>query len=293
MSSKARLQVLLVVILGLVALVPAFGGSAVIGSVAGSQNATIGGQALLPNATIFSGDSLQVQDGVAVVAIGSGSRMVFGRETIASFLRQPDEVTVLLTQGNVSLFHPDTGGAVRLKAGDVSIVPAKGFKTLGEVAMVGGTLVITAKEGALRVEGNGAPVEVAKGKTITIPVRTARAPSPNPPKPAVGAVSSSVAWGVASTAAAGLGAVLAGVAISRANDAKSAASAAGTTAGQAVTAANSATAAVNAASSALSTNIANNTNIIGCALNQGLGQIGTLSVSPFKPVSGGTVPKPC
>ncbi|MCJ7503456.1 MAG: hypothetical protein MUP80_10415, partial [Acidobacteriia bacterium] len=76
--------------------IPAFGGSAVVGSVAGSMNATISGQALIPNTTIFSGDSLQVKDGAAVVAVGSGSRLVFGRETEASFLRDANEVTVLL-----------------------------------------------------------------------------------------------------------------------------------------------------------------------------------------------------
>src|SRR3989441_1940202 len=40
--------------LGVMGAVPLLGGSAVVGSVAGSMNATIGGQALLPNTTIFS-----------------------------------------------------------------------------------------------------------------------------------------------------------------------------------------------------------------------------------------------
>ena len=39
---------LCLVLLGLVAAVPVFAGSAVVGSVAGSMNATVGGQTLLP-----------------------------------------------------------------------------------------------------------------------------------------------------------------------------------------------------------------------------------------------------
>ncbi len=46
-----------------------FAGSAVIGSVAGTMNAALGGHVLAPTATVFSGDSLQVSDDVAVVAI--------------------------------------------------------------------------------------------------------------------------------------------------------------------------------------------------------------------------------
>jgi hypothetical protein len=44
--------------------------------------------------------------------------------------------------------------------------------------MVNGALVVTAKEGLLRLEGNGAPVDVAKGKSITLVPKAARAPAP-------------------------------------------------------------------------------------------------------------------
>ncbi|MGC9994415.1 MAG: hypothetical protein ABSE79_03775, partial [Terriglobia bacterium] len=56
---------LYLILLGLVAVAPVFARSAVVGSVAGTMNATVGGQTLLPNTTLFSGDSLQVKDGVA------------------------------------------------------------------------------------------------------------------------------------------------------------------------------------------------------------------------------------
>ena len=224
---------------GAVATVPAMAGSAVIGSVAGSMNATVGGQSLLPNTTIFSGDSLQVRDGVAVIAVGNNSRVIFGRDTVASFLRNSNEVTVLLSQGNVSMLHPTDGSAVRVKVADVSITPAPGFKTLGEVAMLNGTIVVTAKDGALNVEDHGATKNVAKGQTIVLTPRTADN------KKAGGAGwggNSNTAWDVAILGAAGAGAVLAGIAMSRAGSAN-------TNALDAVNAANNATSAANAANS--------------------------------------------
>src|SRR3972149_182984 len=102
LSRNAKLRAsLLLLVLAMVTSVPALAGSAGIGSVAGSLNATIGGEALLPNTTIFSGDSLAVKDGAAVVALGSGSRMVFGRETVAAFLREAGEGAGLAGRGGV------------------------------------------------------------------------------------------------------------------------------------------------------------------------------------------------
>ena len=209
-------------LMGAVATVPALAGSAVIGSVAGSMNASIGGQSLLPNTTIFSGDSLQVRDGVAVIAVGNSSRVIFGRDTVASFLRDSNEVTVLLSQGNVSMLHPNDGTPVRVKAGEISITPAAGFKTLGEVAMLNGSVVVTAKEGALQVEDHGATKNVAKGQTIVISPKTANKGGGN------------AGWGgggsttleVVAIGAAGTGAILAGVAMSRAGNANANANAA-------------------------------------------------------------------
>jgi len=171
MLNKLRLSALLVLSLAVAA--SAFAGSAVIGSVAGSLNATVGGQALNPNTVIFSGDSLQVKEGAAVVALENGSRMAFGRNTSASFLRDANQVTVLLEQGNVSVYHPDNRVGVAVKAGDVTVEPAPGFKSLGEVAMLNGTVVVTAKQGTLRVAGNGTTTDLAAGSIDTSRMRPA------------------------------------------------------------------------------------------------------------------------
>ena len=246
MKTSVLRVTLFALLVGAVATVPALAGFAVIGSVAGSMNASVGGQSLLPNTTIFSGDSLQVRDGVAVIAVGNNSRVIFGRDTVASFLRDSNEVTVLLSQGDVSMLHPTDGTPVRVKAGEISITPAAGFRTLGEVAMLNGSLVITAKEGSLQVENHGATMNVAKGKTIVITPKTADTKG-----------GGHAGWGggsstleVVTLAAAGTGAILAGVAMSRAGKANTAALAADSAAIAATSSANAATSSANAATSA-------------------------------------------
>jgi len=286
MSSRnciARFSLYLI-LLGVVAVAPVFAGSAVVGSVAGTMNATVGGQTLLPNTTLFSGDSLQVKDGVAVVGLGNASRMVFGRDTVASFLRDSDEVTVLLGQGNVSVFHDVSGSAVRMKIGDVSVVPVSGFKTLGEVAMLNGVVVVTAKDGAMRVdEGNGKVVNVAKGKTLTVTPQM-KAPQGGGSAGRCCGGGGGGYWAIAATAAAGAAAVLAGVAVSRAGNANTNAQSAASAAAAAGAAAAAATSAAESTASA----DAAATNSVGCALNTLA--TGEGEPSPYTPPAGETCP---
>jgi len=264
MSKNTAKVALLLLLFGLVALAPAFAGSAVVGSVAGSTNATVGGVVLRPNTTLFSGDSVQVRDGVAIVAVGKTSRVVFGRETIASFLRDDNEVTVLLGQGNVSVFHPDDSVVLRVKVGDVSVTPEGGFKTLGEVAMLGNSLVVSSKEGTLLVDNGEQTVRVAKGKTFSINGKSARAPQAQGGTgvPGTGAT---IAWGtvfqVGSFAGSALSAILAGVALSKASDANSAAANAATQAASALSAAQAAASAAASAASAASSALGGVTNL--------------------------------
>ena len=290
MSSKhliVRLSLCLV-LLGLVAAVPVFAGSAVVGSVAGSMNATVGGQTLLPNTTLFSGDSLQVKDGVAVVALGSASRIVFGRNTVASFLRDSNEVTVLLGQGNVSVFHDVDGMPVRMKIGDVSVIPVSGFKTLGEVAMLNGAIVVTAKEGMLRVEGNGPAINVAKGKTITVmPEANAPQGGGKAPGGAGRCCGGSNVWAIAATAVAGGALIFAAVAESRAGTAENNSAAAESAAAAAAAAGSNAAAAAAAAASAAeaaASAAAAEANSLGCALNTLAREEG--KASPYTPPAG-------
>jgi len=261
---------------GALATVPAMAGSAVIGSVAGSMNASVGGQSLLPNTTIFSGDSLQVRDGVAVIAVGNNSRVIFGRDTVASFLRDSNEVTVLLTQGNVSMLHPNDGTAVRVKAGEISVTPAAGFKTLGEVAMLNGSLVVTAKEGSLQIDDHGVTKNVAKGQTIVVNPKTAD----NGKGGSCCGGGGNTALIVAAIGAGGVAAILAGISMSRAGNANTNAEAAIAAANAATSAANQAnsTAAAAAASAAAAAAAAQQAQFLAACANDILQQGNTESV---------------
>jgi hypothetical protein len=239
----------------MLAVGPMYAGSAIIGSVAGSKNATIDGQALAPNTTVFSGDSLRVKDGAAVVAVGRGSRLVFGEETVASFLREGTDVTVLLGQGNVLLYQGQAGVNLAVKVGSLRVAPTGGYKTLGEIAMVNGAVVVKAREGKLRVEGNGPAVEVVKGKTIT--VKEARTAGRAPQGGAAAGGASLMQWGT--LAGTGVAGALAGVANNNARLAKNTAIDATASANSAKSSADAATAAANSAGDAA--------NAAGCALN--------------------------
>jgi len=175
---KVRTVVVLFM-LGALASIPAFGGSNVVGAVVAAKNASVGGVAVMPGHTIFSGDDLRVEYGMTLVTMGKGSRMVFGRDTLASFERNSSEVTALLERGSVSVYHPmDDLMPLRLEVGNLSIVPAEGFGTLGEVVVTGEGVVIKTAQGLLRVEadGTGQAFQVAKGETVKFVPRTAAAP---------------------------------------------------------------------------------------------------------------------
>lgn len=181
MSKKAAMRSIFAFV-GLIGfgLAMAVGSPDPVGSLMGSKNATLDGQAVLPHTTLLSGDSLQVKDGLALVTLDQGNRMILGSQTEASFMKEADAVSVSLTHGNVALYHPQTSQPFRVKVGDVTVTPARGVKAMGEVAMVDGLLVVTAKDGALQVEKAGTTQEVTKGRTITMATTAGSAPTPLP-----------------------------------------------------------------------------------------------------------------
>jgi len=292
MSKKHTARTLIMLLLlGVMAAAPLYAGSAVVGSVAGSLNATVGGQTLAPNTVIFSGDSLQVKDGAAVIALANGNRMALGRETEASFLRETNAVEVMLAHGNVSMYEADGRTGLAVKAGDYEIAPAGGYATLGEVAMLNGVVTVTSKQGSLNVAGNGRTVQVAQGKSITLSTTTARTPAPQTGGSQKLGSSADMWLDVGALGAGVVAAILAGVAISRANGAETDAEAATAAANAAGAAANSATSAANAANSS-ALQAATNANLAGCALNNFNQELFGPGVypSPYTPPAGYTCP---
>lgn len=177
-----RLRLILLILLGVgtVGLSPAWGSPLPVGSLFGSKNAILDGQQPLPHTVVLSGDSLQVSEGMALLTLDQGNRMIVGRESDASFLRGTDGITVSLKRGNVYLYHPQAGTGVQVKAGDLTVAPVAGQKALGEIAMSNGLVVITARDGRLQVDGNGSTRQVEAGKTITLATTAARSHQPSP-----------------------------------------------------------------------------------------------------------------
>jgi hypothetical protein len=146
------------------------------------------------------------------------------------------------------------------------------------VATLNGAVVVTAKDGALRVDNNGQVINVAKGKTITLTPEVKA-----PQQGGGGGKKKCCIAAIIGTGAAGVAAILAGVAISRADNATSAAnsatSAAEAAGSAAVSAANAATSAANAAISTA--------NQVGCALDAIINPEGQPpGISPYFPVAG-------
>jgi hypothetical protein len=112
--------------------------------------------------------------------------------------------------------------------------------------MLNGSLVITAKEGALQVDAQGQTKKVVKGQTIVVSPRTAQG------KGGAGWGGGSATLEIITLGAAGAAAILAGVAVSRAGNANSNATAAIAAANAATSAANAATSTASAAASSAS-----------------------------------------
>lgn len=146
------------------------------GSLVGSRNATLDGHPPLSHTVLLSGDKVAVKDGLAMVTLNHGNRVILGRDSEAVFLRETDMLTVRVSHGNLSLYHPPEGSQLRIKAGNVIVAPAGGPGTLGELSLADGRLVVTARDGSLKVEKEGATREVEKGNTLTVSAAASRAP---------------------------------------------------------------------------------------------------------------------
>lgn len=206
-TKTRRVLVCSLLVTGLVGTISSrvLGGEAAIGFVAGSADATLSGEAVRAKAALFNGDSLEASAPTAV-SLKGGSQMVLARNTAASFRETANEVTVTLDRGNLSLYKPQAGKGLRVQAGDISIEPAKGFKTQGEVAMVNGQLTVTAKEGSMHVRGDGVSMEAQKGKTIRLSSKAARSSGASAASAAGAAHGGGHAATVAGLAAGGAGA---------------------------------------------------------------------------------------
>ncbi len=184
-------------------------GGGAIGMVARTVDSTLDGQTARAYTALFNGDRLAAS-GLTVVKLNNGGQVVLAPNTIAAFTKGADNVTVKLEQGTVTLNRTNAGGILRVEAGEVLVVPATGFRTLGEVAMLDGKITVKATEGTMFLNGPDGPLQATKGKTITLPATRKAARSPQPAgaggTPAAAGLGSAAKWG--GLAAGGAGATL-------------------------------------------------------------------------------------
>jgi hypothetical protein len=157
------------------------GGPDAIGSLVGSRNAVLDGHAPLPHTVLLNGDKVAVNSGLAMVTLDRGNRMILGSDSEAVFLREADVLTVRVARGHLSFYHPVDGSRLQVKAGDVTVAPAGAPGTLGELSLADGLLVVTAKDGGLKVEKDGATRVVERGRTLTVAAGAGRVPVPASP----------------------------------------------------------------------------------------------------------------
>jgi hypothetical protein len=194
----------------------AAGGPDAVGSLVGSRNAMLDGHAPLPHTVLLSGDKVAVKDGLAMVTLERGNRMILGRDSEALFLREAGMLTVRVARGHLSVYHSADGSGLRVNAGGVIVAPGRGSGTLGEISLADGLLVVTARDGRLKVEKEGARREVEKGHTLTVAVTAGGTPKAaglgNPSARPVFSHKTAVAAGAASG---GAGAALSSIALTR------------------------------------------------------------------------------
>ena len=216
----------------------------VVGQVTLTQATTLDGQPVKAQTTVFSGDTLAVGEGVAVLVVGSGSQVRLGSDTVANFIKEGDVIIVQLEKGIVSISSAKDG-LVKVTATGMEISPVGRFKTIGHIAMLGvtpGSLSVTAREGSLKITQPGSsPVTVTSGSTIIVRTQTAA----GAPAPQGGSGGSGTLVGVAAGASIGT-LIVSAVAASKAGDANSSANSALTAANAATSAATAATASADA-----------------------------------------------
>ena len=141
--------------------------ASVIGVVTQSSQASIGGSPALRGQTVFSGDSMRVGDGGAVIILGGTARVIVRRDTEVSFQREQDGGTVaLLARGDLSFSNYGDNPEIRVRTGNITIRPASHLRTQGIVTRRDGALEIAATFGSVRVEGVGQPMDLSEGKAV-------------------------------------------------------------------------------------------------------------------------------
>jgi hypothetical protein len=162
-------QLLAAVLIALLAS-PAWSQSQVAGTVITSQSATMRDAPLPPGSTIFSGESISVdQTGGAEIDVAGGGRIEVFRDSSVQLNRIASRVQFVVLRGGVSFLAGPTNG-LETTLGDATI-RAKDPSSLGVLHLENpASAVLFTRKGTLTIktEHDGKSVDVAEGSAVSI-----------------------------------------------------------------------------------------------------------------------------
>lgn len=149
---------------------PAWSQSQVAGTVITSQSATMRDAPLPPGSTIFSGESISVnQTGGAEIDVAGGGRIEVFRDSSVQLNRIASRVQFAVLRGGVSFLAGPTNG-LETTLGDATI-RAKDPSSLGVLHLENpASAVLFTRKGTLTIktEHDGKSVDVAEGSAVSI-----------------------------------------------------------------------------------------------------------------------------
>ena len=158
------LRKILVGVLSMVMVSPAWSGGLSLGNVTSSDDATVRGTKLTPGSTLFTGDEISVAPhGGAIIALAGGAQAeVLGNSSIR-LTKAEDKIQLVVNHGQAS-FHTSGGSEMTALVGDVTVRPAARADTSAIIQSLSEThVIVAAQKGALLIT-------MAKdGKVYTIP----------------------------------------------------------------------------------------------------------------------------
>jgi hypothetical protein len=162
------------------------GASSVAGVAGLSAETTISGIPAKVGATVLVGDRVETSNGAAEIMLGKGGKVSLGRGTRLSFIREQDQLTAALERGGLTFSRPPDAPNLRIRIGNVSIQAMPGVRIEADVLVTPGMLTISARRGALAVEGDGTEFGIAEGEAARLYPDEAGGPQEPaaPPQPA-------------------------------------------------------------------------------------------------------------
>jgi len=193
---QVRNCIALVVALLLVYL-PVLGANTPLGKIVPrSGSSALNGNALVLETTLFSGDNVSTQaDGLAVILLPQGDQIHLGPASAVSVTEAGDGLVVSLERG-MTLTRSGHGRTVSVNAAGVLVQPA-GLASY-EVAIDGGAIFVSSREGSVEVQGTNESFVVPAGKTMKFELAASTAAGP------MGAGAHNISPGVAAVVAIGI-----------------------------------------------------------------------------------------